>query len=118
MNGSKRGLEKYLLLKPKRSYLTERSLMCAINSQISTDVCLQVFENPFCEEAENAFSQPNPGIQEIPVNLRLKHKTNVSFKLLYGAFAQLRELNPRSESESEKHDSSTSCVVIYKSEWE
>ena len=33
VNGSKRGIEKYLLLKPKRSYITERSSMCAFNLQ-------------------------------------------------------------------------------------
>ena len=56
--------------------------MCAFNLQSSTDVCLQEFVYPFCEEAENAFFQPNPRISEIAVNLRLKHKTNVSFRLL------------------------------------
>ena len=76
---------------------------------------LHEFVNAFCEEAENAFSQPNAGIHEIAVNLRLKHKTNVSFKLLGWAIAQLRQLNRRSESESEKHVSSRSCVVIYQS---
>ena len=62
-NGCKRDIEKYLLLKPKRSYLTERSSMCAFNLRRSTDVCLQEFLNPFCEEVENAFSQPNAGIK-------------------------------------------------------
>ena len=118
VNESKRGIEKYLLLKPKRSYLTQRSSMCAFNLQSSTNVCLQEFLNTICEEVENAFSQPNTGIQEIEGNLRLKHKTNVSDKLLCWVFAQLRELNPTSESESEKHVSSRSCVSIYPCEWE
>ena len=81
-------------------------------------MCLQEFVNPFCEEAENAFSQSYLGIQEIDVNLRLKHKTNVSLKLLCWVLAQLRELNPRSDSESEKHVASRSCILIYQSEWE
>ena len=81
-------------------------------------MCLQEFLNPFCEEVENAFSQPNPGIQEIAGNLRLKHKRNVSCKLLCWVFAQLRELNPLSESESDKHVSSRSCVLTYCSDWE
>ena len=79
-------------------------------------MCLQEFLNPFCEEVENAFSQPNPGIPEIAGNLRLEQKTNVSGKLLYWVFAHLRELNPPSESESEKHVSSRSCVSIYPGE--
>ena len=41
---------------------------------------LQEFVNPFCEEAEKAFSQPNPSIEEIAENLRLKHKTKVSLQ--------------------------------------
>ena len=35
VNGSKRGIEKYLLLKPKRSYLTERFVF---------NVCVQLTE--------------------------------------------------------------------------
>ena len=81
-------------------------------------MCLQEFLNPFCEEVENAFSQPNPGIREIAENLRLKHKKNVSCKLRFWVFAQLRELNPPSESEREKHVSSRSCVFLYPGEWE
>ena len=81
-------------------------------------MCFQAFLNPFCEEVENAFSQPNPGIQEIAGDLRLEHKTNVSGKLLCWVFAQVRELNSPSESESEKHVSSMSCVSIYPGEWE
>ena len=65
-------------------------------------MCLQEFLNPFCEEVEKAFSQPNAGIQEIAGNLRLKHKKYLSCKLLYWVFAHLRELDPPSESESEK----------------
>ena len=78
----------------------------------------QELVNPFCEEVENAFSQPNPGIQEIAGNLRLKHKKNVSCKLLCWVLNQLRELNPPSESESEKHVSSRSCISLYQGEWE
>ena len=37
-------------------------------------MCLQEFLNPFCEEVENAFSQPNPRVQEIAGNLRLNTK--------------------------------------------
>ena len=81
-------------------------------------MCLQEFLNPFCEEVENAFSQPNPGIQEIAGNLHLKHKKNVSCKLLCWVFAQLRELNPPSESETEKHVTSRSGVSLYTGEWE
>ena len=81
-------------------------------------MCLQEFLNPFCEEAQNAFSQPNASISQIAVNLRLKRKTNVSFRLLCWVFAQLRELNPPSESESEKHGSSRSCVSLYPGELE
>ena len=73
-------------------------------------MCLQEFLNPFCEEVEKAFIQPNAGIQEIAGNLRLKHKKNVSCKLLGWVFSQLRELNPPSESESAKHGFSRSCV--------
>ena len=80
-------------------------------------MCLQEFLNPFCEEVEDAFSQPNAGIQEIDGNLRLKYKKNVSCKLLCCVFAQLRELNPPPESESEKHGSSRSCVSLYPGEW-
>ena len=79
---------------------------------------LQEFVNPFCEAAENAFLQPNPSISEIAVNLRLKHKTKLSFKLLCDVFVQLRELNPRLHSESEKDVSSRSWVLIFHSEWE
>ena len=67
--------------------------MCALNVQNKTDVCLQESVNPFSEEAENAFFQPNPSISEIAVNLHLKLKTNVSFRLLCCVFAYLRELN-------------------------
>ena len=81
-------------------------------------MCLQEFLNPFCEEVENAISQSNAGIQELVGNLRLKHKKNVSSKLLCWVFAQLRELNPLSDSESEKHVASRSCVLICQSEWE
>ena len=70
-------------------------------------MCLQQFVKPFCEEAEIAFFHPNPSISaiwemlafaweeaqnafsqakasisQIAVNLRLKHKTKVSFRLL------------------------------------
>ena len=54
---------------------------------------MKEFVNPFCEEAENAYFQPNPSISEIGVNLRLKLKTNVSFRLLCCVFAFIRELN-------------------------
>ena len=118
VNGSKRGIEKYLLVNPKRSYITERSSMCAFNLWSLTDVCLQEFLNTFCEEVENAFSQPNPGIQEIAGNLRLKHKKNVSCKLLCWLFVQVTELNPPSESESVKHGSTRSCLSLYQGEWE
>ena len=118
VNGNKRCIKKYLLLKPKQRYITERSSMFAFNLQSLNDVCLQEFVSRFCEKAENAFSQPNPGIQEIAENLRVKHKTNVSFKLLCSTFPQLRELNPRSESKSEKHVSSKSCGFIYQDKWE
>ena len=80
-------------------------------------MCLQKFLIPFCEEVENAFSQPNTGIQEIAGNLRLKHKKNVFCKLLCWVFAQLRELNPPSESESEEQGSSRSCVSLYPGVW-
>ena len=63
---------------------------------------LQEFVNPFCEAAEKAIFQPNPSISEIAVNLRLKLKTNVSFRLLCFLLAYLRELNPRLDAESEK----------------
>ena len=79
-------------------------------------MCLQEFLNPFCEVEKNAFSQPNASIQEIAGNLRRKHKKNVSCKLLCWVFAQLRKLNPPSESESEKHGSSRSCVSLYAGE--
>ena len=81
-------------------------------------MCLQEFLNPFCEEVENAFSQPNEGIQEIAGNLHLKYKKNVSCKLLCWVFADLRELNLPLDSESEKHVASRSCVLICQSEWE
>ena len=81
-------------------------------------MCLQEFLNNFCEEVENAFSQPNQIIQEIAGNLRLKNKKNVFCELLCWVFAQLRELNPRSESESEKHGSSLSWVSLYTGELE
>ena len=79
---------------------------------------LQEIVNTFCREAENAFFQPNPSISEIAGNLRLKHKTNVSFRLPCCVFAYLRELNLPWDSESEKRVSSRSCVCIYQSEWE
>ena len=81
-------------------------------------MCLQEFLNPFSEEVEYAFSQPNKVIQKIAGNLRLKHKKNVSYKLLCWVFAQLRELNPPSESESGKHGSSRSWVSLYPGELE
>ena len=81
-------------------------------------MCLQEFLHFFFEEVENAFSQPNPGIQEIAGNLGLKHKKNVSCKLVCWVFAQLRELNPPSESESEKHGSARSWVSLYPGELE
>ena len=81
-------------------------------------MCLQEFLNPFCEEVENALSQPNQVIQEIAGNLRLKHKNNVPFKLICWVFAHLSELNPPSESESEKHGSSRSWVSLYTGELE
>ena len=79
---------------------------------------LQEFVNPFCEEAENSFFQPNPTISEIAGNLRLKLNTNVSFRVLCCVFAYLRKLNLPWDSESEKRISSRSCVWIYQSEWE
>ena len=79
---------------------------------------MQEFVNPFCEAAENAFFQPNLSISKIAVNLRLKHKTKVSFKLLSSVFADLRELNLPLDSESEKHVASRGFVVICQSEWE
>ena len=51
VNGSKRCIEKYLLLEPKRSYPAERSSMCAFNLQSKTDVRLQEFVKPFFEAA-------------------------------------------------------------------
>ena len=93
MNGIKRCIEKYLLLKPKWSNLTERPSMFAFNLQCQTVVCFQEFVKPFCQEAENAYFQPNPSISEIAVNLRQKLKTNVYFRLLCCVFAYLRELN-------------------------
>ena len=79
---------------------------------------LQEFLNPYCEEAKNAISQQNASISQIAVNLRLKHKTNVSFRLLCWVFAYLRELNLLLDSESEKPIASRSCVLICQSEWE
>ena len=90
VNESKRCIEKYLLLKPKRRDLSERPSMGAFNLQSCTDVCFQEFVSFFCEEAENAFFHPNPSISEIALNLRLKLKTNVSFRLLFCVFAYLR----------------------------
>ena len=81
-------------------------------------MCFQEFLNFFCEEVENAFSQPNAGIQEIAGNLRLTHKKNVSCKRLYWVFDDLRELNLPLDSESEKHVASRTCVLICQSEWE
>ena len=81
-------------------------------------MCLQEFINPFCEEVVNAFPQPNPGIQELAGNLRVKHKKNVSCKLFCWVFDQLRKLNPPTESESEKHGSSRSLVSLYPGELE
>ena len=118
VNGSKGCIEKYLLLKPKRSNLAERPSMSAFYLQSSTDVCLQEFVNPLYEEAENAFFQPNSSISEIAVNLCLKLKTNVSFRLLCCVVAYLWELNLPSDSESEKRVSSRCCVLIFQSEWE
>ena len=118
VNGIKRFIEKHLLLKPKRSNLTERPSMSAFNLQSKTDVCLQEFVNSFCEEAEKAFSQPNASISQIAVNLRLKHETNVSFRLLCWVFAYLRELNLHLDSESEKPLASRSCDLICQSERE
>ena len=80
-------------------------------------MCLQEFLNPFREEVEKEFSQENAGIKEIAENLRVKHKKNDSCKLLCCVFAQLRELDPPSQSESEKHGSSRSCVSLYTGEW-
>ena len=79
---------------------------------------MQELVNPFCEAAENAFLQPNPSISEIAVNLRLKHKTNVFFRLLGWVFADLRELNLPLDSESGKHVVSKSCVLLFQREWE
>ena len=79
---------------------------------------LQEFLNPFCEAAENAFLQPNSNISPIEVNLCLEHKPNVSFKMLFLGFVQLNKLNFFLDSESLKHLSSKSCVLIFQSEWE
>ena len=76
---------------------------------------LQEFLNPFCEEAEKAFSQPNASISQIAVNIRLKHETNVSFRLLCWVFAYLSGLNLPLDSESEKHVASRSCDLICQS---
>ena len=81
-------------------------------------MCLQEFANPFCEEAENEFFQPNPSISEIAVNLRLKLKTNLSFRLLCCVFAYLRELNLPWDSEGEKHVPSSSYVLLFQRKWE
>ena len=81
-------------------------------------MCLQEFLNPFCEEAQNAFSQEKASIFQIAVNLRLKHKTNLSFRLLFWVFADLREFNLPLDSESEKHVTSRTCVWIFQREWE
>ena len=81
-------------------------------------MCLKDFVNPFCEEAQNAFSQAIASIFQIAVNLSLKHKTNVSFRLLCWVFADLRELNLPQDSESQKHIASRSCVLLSQSEWE
>ena len=72
-------------------------------------MCLQEFLNPFCEEVENAFPQPNPGIQEIAGNLRLNTKKRILQTALLGV-RSARKLNPPSESESENHGSFMSCV--------
>ena len=81
-------------------------------------MCLQEFVNPFCEKGRKAFARPNPIISGIALNLRLKLKTNVFFRLLCCVFAYLRELNLPWDSESEKRVSSRSCVWILQSEWE
>ena len=81
-------------------------------------MCLQEFVNPFCEETENAFFQPNPSISGIAVNIRLNLKTNVSFRRLCCVFAYLRELNLPWDSESEKRVSSRSYIWIFQSKWE
>ena len=81
-------------------------------------MCFQKFLTPFCEKSENPFSQPNASISQIAGNLRLKHKTNVSFRLLCWVFAYLRELNLPLDWESEKLVASLSCVLICQSEWE
>ena len=81
-------------------------------------MCLQEFLNIFCEKAKNAISQQNASISQIAVNLRLKHKTNVPFRLLCWVFAYLREVNLLLDSESEKPVASRSCVLICLSEWE
>ena len=47
-------------------------------------MCLEAFLKPFCEEAENAFSKPNQGIQEIAVNLRLKQNKRIFQTALLG----------------------------------
>ena len=88
-------------------------------------MCLQEFVNPFCEEAEKAFSRPNSSIEEMAVNLRLKHKTNVSFRLLGWVFADLRELNLPLGSENVKHLAPRSeerrvgkeCLRLCRSRW-
>ena len=81
-------------------------------------MCLQEFLNIFCEEAKNAISQQIASISQIAVNLRLKHKTNVSFRLICWVFAYLRKLNLPLDSESEKLVASRSCVLICQSELE
>ena len=92
--------------------------MCAFNLQSKTDVCLQKFLNIFCEEVKNAISQQYASISQIAVNLRLEHKTNISFRLLCWVFAYLREFNLPLDSESEKPVSSLSSVLICQSECE
>ena len=73
---------------------------------------------PFLRRSGKCIFQPNPRISEIAGNLRLKLKTNVSFRLLCCVFAYLSELNLPWDSESEKRVSSRSCVLIVQSEWE
>ena len=81
-------------------------------------MCLQEFLNPFCEKVENAFSQPNAGIQEIAGNLQLKQKINVSLKLFCCVFVQHKVFNLCLDSESLKHVSYRICVLVFQSEWE
>ena len=81
-------------------------------------MCLQEFLNPFCEEAQNAFSQAKASISEIAVNIRPKLKTNVSCRLLCCVFAYLRNLNLPWDSKNGKCVSSRSWVWMFQSEWE